>query len=90
MFSLFNKKEKVEKEENFNFQDYLTEVIGYEEIDKGRFYKKHYKTIKILKNGVMFATNTSKKVRHSHIVTCRVPENLNDAEVLTRLTHLNR
>ena len=53
------------------------------------FYYRGYKTIKFINSSkIMIALNNDKKVKYNHIVTCRVPLDLNEATTLTALTYL--
>ena len=73
----------------FNIKDYL-ENEQWEEKSEG-FFSKGFKKIKMVgKNKLMIALNFDKKVKHKHIVTCKVPQNEAEANVLFDLTMLNQ
>ena len=72
---------------HFKFSDYL-ESQGWEQSKEG-FFVKGQKTIKFVrKSQLMISLNLDKKVKHKHIVTCIIPTNKKEADVLLRLTML--
>jgi hypothetical protein len=73
----------------FNFGDYLSDA-GWNERDNGIF-AKNFKTIKLLRGEtLMIAMNFDERVKHKHIATCIPPFNEAEAEMLMRLTMLDK
>jgi hypothetical protein len=75
----------------FNFKNYL-EKHGWEQNANGIFLNTYNsKTIKLIGQSqyLMCALNHDTKIKHKHIVTCLVPKNEEEAEMLVRLTMLN-
>lgn len=71
----------------FNFTDYLEENNWIK--NNSGIFEKEFKTIKMVgANKLMIALNLDKKVKHKHIVTCKIPKNEIEAEILFSLTML--
>lgn len=85
---MFNKIfSKKEKDMVFDFKEFLTQN-GWQK-KSANFYVRGFKTIKFVSNNsIMIALNKDKKVKYDHIVTCKVPSDYNEAEILTKLTYL--
>lgn len=71
---------------NFTIEKYL--------IDEGwkinnRIWKKGYKSLSVLNNGLMIALNNKVGVKHKHIVTCELPHNFEEADIIFRKCRLN-
>jgi hypothetical protein len=82
--NMFSKKQK---EIVFDFKEFLLKNDWQKKSDN--FYVRGFKTIKFVSNNkIMIALNKDKKVKYNHIVTCVVPVDLNEAEILTSLTYL--
>ena len=82
--NMFSKKQK---EIVFDFKEFLLKNGWQKKSDN--FYVRGFKTIKFVSNNkIMIALNKNKKVKYNHIVTCVVPVDLNEAEILTSLTYL--
>ena len=87
MFNIFSKKIELKKNELFDFKQFLIDYGWSKKSDN--FYYRGYKTIKFINSSkIMIALNNDKKVKYNHIVTCRVPLDLNEATTLTALTYL--
>lgn len=72
----------------FSITDYLENREWDEKHEN--FFKKGFKTIKIIgEQRLMIAMNFDKKVKHKHIVTCRIPQNENDADVIFSLCNID-
>jgi hypothetical protein len=62
---------------------------------KGKIWWKHNKTIKIISNQgekinyLMIALNLNDKIKHKHIVTCEIPTNWEEAEIIFQKCRLN-
>lgn len=83
------------REENnlFSFDSYLLES-GW--VLKGKVWRKHNKTIKVVGNQqgkqlnfLMIALNLNEKIKHKHIVTCEIPANWEEAEIIFQKCRLN-
>lgn len=73
----------------FNIQNYMI-LKGWNEKSEGLF-EKGLKTVKMVgKNKLMIALNFDTKVKHKHIVTCNLPKNKTEADILFDLTMLNK
>jgi hypothetical protein len=82
--NMFSKKQK---EIVFDFKEFLLKNGWQKKSDN--FYIRGFKTIKFVSNNkIMIALNKDKKVKYNHIVTCLVPVDFNEAEILTTLTYL--
>lgn len=83
---------KTETENLFSFDLYLSEN-GWEL--KGKIWRKHNKTIKLVSNKnnevhyLMIALNLNDKIKHKHIVTCEVPNSIEEAEIIFKKCRLN-
>lgn len=85
---MFNKIfSKKENDMVFDFKEFLTQNGWQKKSDN--FYVRGFKTIKFVSNNkIMIALNKDKKVKYDHIVTCKVPSNYDEADILTTLTYL--
>lgn len=52
------------------------------------YLKKDRQIRFVLNKFIMIASNTNNKVKHKHIVTCKTPDNLEDAEAIFKLCNL--
>lgn len=83
---------KTEQENLFSFDLYLSEN-GWEL--KGKIWRKHNKTIKLVSNKnnevdyLMIALNLNDKIKHKHIVTCEIPNSIEEAEIIFKKCRLN-
>lgn len=82
-----------EKNNLFSFDSYLLES-GW--VLKGRIWWKHNKTIKVVGNQqgkqlnfLMIALNLNDKIKHKHIVTCEIPTNWEEADIIFQKCRLN-
>jgi len=72
----------------FDFKKYLEDNLWT--YTRSKSYTKDYKTIRIIgKNKFMMALNLDKKIKHKHIVTCKLPRTQEEADTLFDLTMLN-
>lgn len=71
----------------FDFKQFLMDN-GWKKVGDN-YFVRGYKSIKFVSNSsIMIALNRDKKVKYNHIVTCKVPNDFNEADVLTNLTYL--
>lgn len=71
----------------FDFKEFLIQRGWTQKNDT--LFIRGFKSIKFVQNNsIMIALNNDKKVKYSHVVTCKVPVDFNQAEVLTELTYL--
>lgn len=72
----------------FNFENYLIENDW--KITNGIFFKnkKSIRLIQSKKERLMIALNLNPNVKHKHIITCRVPTNVDFANELFHKTFL--
>jgi hypothetical protein len=71
---------------NFCIDNYL--------IDEGwkinnRIWKKGNKSLSVLNNGLMIALNNKIGVKHKNIVTCELPNNFQEADIIFKKCMLN-
>jgi hypothetical protein len=56
---------------------------------KHKIWKKGNKSLSVLNNGLMIALNNKIGVKHKHIVTCEIPNNFEEADILFQKCRLN-
>ena len=71
---------------NFSLEDYLVDT-GWKL--NNNIWKKSNKSLSLLKNGLMIALNNKIGIKHKHIVTCELPNNFEEAEIIFRKCRLN-
>jgi len=71
---------------NFSLDDYLIST-GW--VAKNRIWKKGNKSLSVLNNGLMIALNNKIGIKHKHIVTCELPNDFIEAEIIFRKCRLN-
>ena len=71
---------------NFLLDDYLINT-GWK--INNRIWKKGNKSLSVLNNGLMIALNNKIGIKHKHIVTCELPSNFIEAEIIFNKCKLN-
>lgn len=71
---------------NFSIELYLIENKWKKE---DTLWKKGTKTIRLYENNIMIALNHDPKIKHKHIITCDIPSNIYEANVIFFKCHLN-
>ena len=72
----------------FDIREFL-DTQGWSEKKQG-FFSKALKTIKFVGHEkLMIALNYDDRVKHKHIVTCLIPDTLDEADTLFKLTMLS-
>lgn len=71
---------------NFSIEEYLV-ATGWKL--NNSIWKKSNKSLSVLKNGLMIALNNKQGIKHKHIVTCELPNNLLEAEIIFKKCRLN-
>jgi hypothetical protein len=71
---------------NFLLEDYLIST-GWK--INNRIWKKGNKSLSVLNNGLMIALNNKIGIKHKHIVTCELPNDFFEAEIIFRKCRLN-
>ena len=71
---------------NFSLEDYLVDT-GWKLNNK--IWKKSNKSLSVLNNVIMIALNNKMGIKHKHIVTCELPKNFVEAEIIFRKCRLN-
>lgn len=71
---------------NFSLDDYLINT-GWK--INNRIWKKGNKSLSVLNNGLMIALNNKIGIKHKHIVTCELPNDFFEAEIIFRKCRLN-
>jgi hypothetical protein len=71
---------------NFLLEDYLVST-GWKINNK--IWKKENKSLSVLNNGLMIALNNKIGVKHKHIVTCELPTNFVEADLIFKKCRLN-
>lgn len=71
---------------NFSLEDYLIST-GWK--INNRIWKKGNKSLSVLNNGLMIALNNKIGIKHKHIVTCELPYNFVEAEIIFTKCKLN-
>jgi len=82
---LFNLIKMVENN-NFSLEQYLV-TTGWKL--NNSIWKKSNKSLSVLNNGLMIALNNKQGIKHKHIVTCELPSNLIEAEIIFKKCRLN-
>jgi hypothetical protein len=70
----------------FELDDYLVHN-GW--LKRNDIWRKDWKSIFFTRNGLMIALNNKEGVKHKHIVTCEVPCDLFEANILFKKCRLN-
>ncbi len=71
---------------NFSLDDYLIRT-GWRINNK--IWKKGSKSLSILNNGLMIVLNNKIGVKHKHIVTCELPTDFVEADLIFKKCRLN-
>lgn len=71
---------------NFSLENYLIST-GWK--INNRIWKKGNKSLSVLNNGLMIALNNKIGIKHRHIVTCELPNNYHEAEIVFNKCRLN-
>ena len=76
----------MEQNNNFSLVEYLV-ATGWKL--NNSIWKKSNKSLSVLNNGLMIALNNKIGIKHKHIVTCELPSNFVEAEIIFRKCRLN-
>jgi hypothetical protein len=71
---------------DFTIENYL---VGEGWKINNRVWRKGNKSLSVLNNGLMIALNNKIGIKHKHIVTCELPNNINEAEIIFKKCRLN-
>jgi hypothetical protein len=77
---------KMEQNNNFSLVEYLV-ATGWKL--NNSIWKKSNKSLSVLNNGLMIALNNKIGIKHKHIVTCELPSNFIEAEIIFNKCKLN-
>ena len=77
---------KMEQNNNFSLVEYLV-ATGWKL--NNSIWKKSNKSLSVLNNGLMIALNNKIGIKHKHIVTCELPLNFIEAEIIFNKCKLN-
>lgn len=70
----------------FELEDYLVQN-GWKK--RNNIWRKGLKSLYFTKNSLMIALNNKSDVKHKHIVTCEVPKDYFEAQVIFKNCRLN-
>ena len=70
----------------FELEDYLVQN-GWKK--RNNIWRKGLKSLYFTKNSLMIALNNKSGVKHKHIVTCEVPKDYFEAQVIFKNCRLN-
>lgn len=70
----------------FEIEDYLVQN-GWKK--RNNIYRKGMKSLYLTNNKLMIALNNNSSVKHKHIVTCEVPKDFFEAQVIFKNCRLN-
>jgi hypothetical protein len=76
----------MEQNNNFLLEEYLV-ATGWKL--NNSIWKKSNKSLSLLNNGLMIALNNKIGIKHKHIVTCELPSNFVEAEIIFNKCKLN-